>query len=371
MKRVFSMRTITVATILLTAGLTTTASGQSTRWLSGAQFEARLKAPITSTWKQPLRDVIHSLRNNFGICIFTDRRIDPEQSIELQVEALSLEQTLRRLALMAKADLSFIRNVIYLGPQETTNLLATVAEIQAQDLQTARTTIEPALFRPTAISWNRPAKPGTILADDADRLKLIYSNPKEIPFDLWDSGELAALPFAYRTTILLAGFGKTFQFIDNSTLRVIDFPQRATFQTTINRKVSPPNLARVRKQFPTLQININADKLTVQGRWEEVSQLKRLLNTGTVTTTKPATPGSQVYTLTVENQPVQAIIQAIAQQEKLEINATEQAQQLWSKRISIEVKQLSLNELLSTVAGQAMLTFNVADDILTIDAADK
>ncbi|MFL2866028.1 MAG: hypothetical protein ACJZ8Y_12520 [Pirellulaceae bacterium] len=157
------MRTIAVATILLTAGLTTTASGQSTRWLSGAQFDARLKAPITSTWKQPLRDVIRSLRNNFGICIFTDRRIDPEQSIELQVEALSLEQTLRRLALMAKADLSFIRNVIYLGPQETTNLLATVAEIpgsrspnRTYDNRTSVVQAYSNLVEPPRQTWHHP-----------------------------------------------------------------------------------------------------------------------------------------------------------------------------------------------------------------------
>ena len=141
MNRACGIRNITVATILLTVGITTVSSGQSTKWLSGAEFETRLKAPVTSTWKQPLRDVVRSLRTNLGICIFTDRRIDPEQSIELQVEALSLEQTLRRLALLANADLSFIRNVIYLGPQDTTNLLATVAEIQAQNLRTARMTI--------------------------------------------------------------------------------------------------------------------------------------------------------------------------------------------------------------------------------------
>ena len=371
MNRACGIRNITVATILLTVGITTVSSGQSTKWLSGAEFETRLKAPVTSTWKQPLRDIVRSLRTNLGICIFTDRRIDPEQSIELQVEALSLEQTLRRLALLANADLSFIRNVIYLGPQDTTNLLATVAEIQAQNLRTARMTIQPALFRPTSISWKRPAQPVTILTEDANLLKLTYSNPKEIPFDLWDSGELTALPFAYRTTILLAGFGKTFQFTDNSTLQVIDFPQQSTYQTTINRRVSPSNLARVRKQFPTLKINDNAEKLTVQGRWEEVNQLKRLLNTGTTTTTKPATPARQVYTLTVENQPVQAIVQAIAQQEKLKINASEQAQQLWARRVSIEAKQLSLEQLLSTVAGKAMLTFKIEKEILTIDAADR
>ncbi len=146
------------AIILVLCSVTSAASGQDSQWLSGAQFDARLQAPITSTWKQPLRDVVQSLRDNFSICIFTDRRIDPEQIIELQVEDLSLEQTLRRLALTANADLSFVRNVIYLGPTDSTGLLATVAAIQNQNLKSVMSA-QPALFKPSKVTWNRPANP--------------------------------------------------------------------------------------------------------------------------------------------------------------------------------------------------------------------
>ena len=90
---------------------------------------------MTSQWKLPLRDLVYSLESNFQICIFLDRRIDPQQTISLQVENTSLEQTLRRLALTAKADLCFIRDVVYLGPTPTCHLLATVAEIHAQNLR--------------------------------------------------------------------------------------------------------------------------------------------------------------------------------------------------------------------------------------------
>tara|TARA_B100000945_G_C20362706_1_gene587993 strand:- start:130 stop:1245 length:1116 start_codon:yes stop_codon:yes gene_type:complete len=360
-----------IAALLVAVSLTTVSAGQSSTWLSGAQFNTRLKAPITLTWKQPLRDVIQSLKDNFSLCIFTDRRVDPDQLIELQVEDLSLEQTLRRLALTADMDMSLIRNVVYFGPTETTTLLATVAAIQAQNLKTTLTAPAPELLQAAPISWDRLANPRTILSNDASRLQLKYSNPESIAFDLWEAGQLAALPFAYRTTILLAGFGKTFEFTDNSTLMVIDFPQQATFQTRINRQFSPQTLARIDKQFPTLKIELNTNGLTVQGRWEEVNQLERLIRGGTTATTKPASKGTQVYTLTVENQSVKAIIQAIAQQEKLTVEASEQAQKVWGKRVSVVAKELRLNQLLSEVVGQAMLTFVIKDEILSIDIADN
>lgn len=360
-----------ISVFLLTVGLTPVAAGQSPEWLSGAEFHSRLKTPITSTWKQPLRGVVKSLRENFSICVFIDRRIDPNIPISLEVEDLSLEQTLRRLALTAKADISFVRNVVYLGPEHTSNLLATVAEIQAQNLKAKLMPPPPALLKSSPVVWNRLTNPRTVLNQDAGRLGLKYSNLEAIPFDLWNAGELAALPFAYRTTILLAGFDKTFQFANNSTVTVIDFPQQATLQKEINRKVSPQILAQIREQFPTLTIEPLDNRLTVQGRWEEIDQLERLVRVGKTTTSKPATEGMQVYTLTVENQPVKAIIQAIAQQEKLTVKATEPAQQLWMKRVSIEAKELRLNQLLSKVVKQAMLTFQIEDSILLIDTAEK
>ena len=79
----------------------------------------------------------------------------------------------------------------------------------------------------------------------------------------------------------------------------------------------------------------------------------------------------QVYTLTVENQSVQAIINAIAQQEKLMVQASTKAQQLWTKRVSLEAKQLSLSQLLTNVTMQAMLKFTIEGKILSIDVADN
>lgn len=368
--RILATATMLTCTIIQTVQAQTTP--QDRDFLTGVAFQQRLQGPVTSQWKLPLRDLVYSLESNFQICIFLDRRIDPQQTISLQVENTSLEQTLRRLALTAKADLCFIRDVVYLGPTPTCHLLATVAEIHAQNLRaTAATGSRAVLTKPVSLQWQRLAQPRTILTQEATRAQLAFSNPEAIPYDLWNAGSLAQLPFAHRTTILLAGFNKTFQFIDDQTMLVIEFPSQASLQKIIQRKISPANLAKVKTQFPKLELQVRPEGISVQGRWEDIAEFEKLLAGGKSTITKPATTGMQVYTLTVENQSTQAILQAVAQQSDLKIQATAAAKARWTKLISIEAKQLTLEQLLTQIVAPAMLAYEIKDSILTVDIANQ
>jgi hypothetical protein len=361
---------VLILLLFLTSPITP-AMAQSGEFLTGIQFETKLAAPVTSTWKQPLKDVVGSIETTFKICLFVDRHIDPDQLIELQVEDLSLEQTLRRLALTANAEISIIQHVVYLGPKTTCTLLATIAEIHHDNLRTATKAGNIMAVRAEPIQWERLTNPQTLLIHDAQRIGFRYSNQEAIPFDLWDAGELARLPFAHRTTILLAGFNKTFQITDQQTLTIINFPGEASLKRSFNKQLSSVNISKIRSQFPTLKIQSNNSGLVVQGRWEEIHQLERLLAGGTSTTTKPATTGMQVYTLTVENQPIQAILQAIAQQEKLELIATDKAKAILAKQTSIEAKQLTLTQLLDKVTKSAGLTTHIENGKLSIDVREN
>ena len=79
----------------------------------------------------------------------------------------------------------------------------------------------------------------------------------------------------------------------------------------------------------------------------------------------------QVYTLTVENQSTQAILQAVAQQSDLQIQATAAAKGRWTKLISIEAKQLTLEQLLTQIVAPPMLAYEIKDGILFVDIANQ
>ena len=152
---------------------------------------------------------------------------------------------------------------------------------------------------------------------------------------------------------------------------VIEFPSQASLQKIIQKKISPANLAKVKTQFPKLELQVRPEGISVQGRWEDIAEFEKLLAGGKSTTTKPATTGMQVYTLTVENQSTKAILQAVAQQSDLKIQATAAAKARWTKLISIEAKQLTLEQLLTQIVAPAMLDYEIKDSILTVDIANQ
>ena len=80
--------------------------------LANARFEQQLEALISTRWDLPLKDVLHSIRETQHVAIFLDRRIDPAQQIQLEVQDKTMSTALQLVANQANAQISHIRNVI-------------------------------------------------------------------------------------------------------------------------------------------------------------------------------------------------------------------------------------------------------------------
>ncbi|MBT4693952.1 MAG: hypothetical protein HOB73_11460 [Planctomycetaceae bacterium] len=334
--------------------------------LTNARFEQQLESPISTRWDLPLKDVLKSISETQRVAIFLDRRINPAQQIQLAVQDKTMSTALQQIASQANAQISYIRNVIYIGPQKTTRLLATVAAIHAE--QHRRNQAENARVFTIAKStqWNRLSQPQSIVTAIAETANIRITNIDKIPFDLWDKHMLPNLPFGMRMSIVLAGFDLTYQMNNDGSITLTPFPTEAKYQKTFSTNVSAANLNRIKNSFPTLQITNSNEQLVAAGRWEEIAELALLLRGNTIIRPKPMTTSKQVYTLTVTNQSIQNVLQAIASNEKLELTGSAEAQKLWGKRISLEAKELSLDDLLLQVAGMANLEYRIADKQLLI-----
>jgi hypothetical protein len=67
-------------------------------WKTGPALRKQLDASVGVTWpERPLRDGLTSLSRNTGVCIFLDRRIDPDQTVELTVRDESVQRVLEQL----------------------------------------------------------------------------------------------------------------------------------------------------------------------------------------------------------------------------------------------------------------------------------
>src|SRR6186713_1086691 len=77
---------------------------EAVAWKTGAALRKQLEASVSVTWgERPLREGLVNLTRSTGICIFLDRRIDPDQLVELSVRDQSVEHLLDQLAAKMEA----------------------------------------------------------------------------------------------------------------------------------------------------------------------------------------------------------------------------------------------------------------------------
>ena len=73
-------------------------------WKTGPQFRQQLDAKLSLTWSErQLREGLANLSQSTGIAIFLDRRIDPNQPIELSASEEPLQLVLAKIGGQAKA----------------------------------------------------------------------------------------------------------------------------------------------------------------------------------------------------------------------------------------------------------------------------
>ena len=333
---------------------------------TNTRFEQQLDTLISTRWNLSLKDALNSISETQRVAIFLDRRINPAQQIQLEVQDKTLSTTLQQIAKQANAQISYIRNVIYIGPAKTTHLLATVAAIHAETHRRNQAENTRVFTVGKSTQWNRLSQSQSIVTAIAKTVNAEITNIETIPFDLWDKHALPHLPFAMRMTIVLAGFDLTYQMNNDRSITLTPFPTEAKYLKAFSNKVSAANLIRIKTRFPALQITNTNQQLVASGRWEEIAELELQLRGNNVNRPKPTTTSKQVYTLTVTNQSIQNVLQAIASNEKLELVGSAEAQEIWSKRISLEAKELPLANLLLQVVGQGNLQYRIAAKQLLI-----
>ena len=112
------------------------------------------------TWpERPLRDGLASLSRNTGVCIFLDRRIDPDQNVELTVRDESVQRLLEQLADKTHAGVGMVGPVVYLGPPTIAGKLLTLAALRHKDAAALPNATKARLLKSQAWKWDELAEP--------------------------------------------------------------------------------------------------------------------------------------------------------------------------------------------------------------------
>ena len=351
---------------------------QGKKWLTRGSLRRALDRPVDITWaNSPLRQALNKLGAAQKTAVLLDRRIDPDQRIELTIADAPLRDAWRRIASKVDAGATQFGPVMYIGPKATGDRLRTVALLRIEgtrDLPDARRKI---LLRERAWRWDDLSKPRELLAHLASEGGLRIEGLESVPHDLWAAADLPPLALADRFTLIAAAFDLTYA-IDKTgqVLRLIAMPTKVTIVRDYDAGRRPETLReKIIQRLSADDVKISDGKLHVRGRIEDHEMVATLIRGDRPATGKSNKNLEKRYTIQFKQQPLGRTIKALARQLKLELDmddlALENAGVSLEQRISVAVTKATLDELLKAVLRPVGLGYRLEGRSLVIRPAEK
>jgi hypothetical protein len=336
---------------------------------TGEDFHRQLKQTVGVRWTEiTLRQALDYLPSQWGLAVFLDRRIDPDQLLRFQSDSQSLDGTLQSLAESLDLEVAFLDGVVYFGPPGVPDRLATLAEMKLEEMKQRGGTQNQIFTRREPLQWETLAEPRLLAAELARSAGVAIQNPDELPHDLWEANALPAIPWIHRLTVVLAGFDLTFEIsADGTNLQFVPMPADISLVRTYS---VPGNIATRLRQlqtaFPDVQLKRAGNRLQVRGTAAEHEGIRRQLESEPGRTAAGNRGGTAArisaaetrYTLRATNR-VGVILQAVAQQAQLMVETAPQVEPLLEQVVTLDVKDASLTELLN----QLLITQGLAYEL--------
>lgn len=361
-----------VCFVLFIATNASVAVAQDAAWKTGPAVRKELETPLGLTWSErSAREGLSNLAQSTGVAIWLDRRIDPDRKLTLKVADEPLNLVLLRVAEQLGGGVTLVGSVVYLGPKETTAVIATLATLRRQDVQKIEAAARAKLVRSEAWRWEELAEPRELLATLAERGGVTVQNAELMPHDLWPAGDFPATPWTERMTLLLAGFGLSYEFADRGTaIRLVPLPKEVTYEKAYTpRGDARDAAAQLARLTPHAKIEVEGSRLLVEASAEDHDKIDRLLK-GERVKTAVATPGEQRYSLTVENQPAGAVVKTVATQLKRELKFSPEIREKLAMNVSFVAKDVPLDGLLRKALAPLGLSYKLDATTLEIVAAE-
>jgi len=346
------------------------ASGQEkTDWKTGVEFRKQLEATVGINWgDNPLRDALGRLARTQGTAIFLDRRVDPDQRVAFTSRDEALEIAFVRLCAELGLGKSVIGSVVYIGPKDSADKFATVAALRRKDASALPATAKARWLKQASLVWPELTTPEELLQKLSREGNFVVD--RELPHDLWPAYDLPAMPLADRLSLVLAGFGMTYQIEQNgSAVRLVPIPNDIEYEKSYSRSDPAKLAAELKRLMPGLKIGRRNDEVVVRGPYEEHEKIERMLRGERVKTVTPV-PGEKRYTLKVENQPAGAVATTVAKEIGKKLTYEPAVLPKLKEKVTFSVTDVPLEQLLKATLEPLGLRAEVGDETLSIVVID-
>jgi hypothetical protein len=283
---------------------------------------------------------------------------------------LSLAGAIASLAADIEAATAVVGDTFIIGPPESVQNLRTLIALRLDELASLSDVSQQQianLRRRETLAWNDLDRPGDLIQSICENAGLRIENPQLIPHDLWARGSIANANAVEQLSIVLMQLDHAFEWSGGDSIRLVPYPA----DVAIARQHRPRGMTiaeaeqAAREEFPDLSIEANGRYLAVTGRIEEHERIEELL--GIREPSEDVSPMSvplarRTFTLTVVNQPVGGVLQALVDQG---VPIEFDAQQLTndgadlSLKIGLQLREVRIEELMEELCEPAGLTFEV------------
>jgi hypothetical protein len=134
--------------------------------------------------KVPLGDALARLETTLGEPIFTDRRVDPNNRISLDIVDAASDDVLAQAAAAASLGTSRLVGLVYFGPTGATSQLRTLAAIGEEEIARLPAKLRSAAKVKQAVDWSRLAEPRQLVTKLVEGRGLRLDGAEKIPHNL-------------------------------------------------------------------------------------------------------------------------------------------------------------------------------------------
>ena len=144
---------------------------------------------MTLLWQgQQLRKSLAALETAYHVDIWLDRRLDPDQTFDLEINDQPLSEVLQGIVERCDAGYQAYGDMIYVGPTQTASELATLMAKAREQLNDCPARVRRRWVELSSLRWNAPTEPRKLLERLADQCGAHLVHSELVPHDLWRAG---------------------------------------------------------------------------------------------------------------------------------------------------------------------------------------
>lgn len=313
----------------------------------------------------PLRQVIATISRSQRIAVLLDRRVDPDQTIDLAQSNVTAEQLLRHIAQDRGLGMTLLGPVVYLGPAEAALRLRTIALMRQEEARDLPGNSAMIFQRAEPLVWDDFATPRQILSRLATSAGIEISGLEQIPHDLWAGASLPPLTLVERLTLIAIQFDLTFRIgADGRSVVLVPVPPDVAIERRYPGGADPQRLAAQWSELlPGREIRVVGHEILVRGLVEDHERIGAVPKRVERHSPQRGSPGRSLTRFTVSHAqgPLDQLLDELARKLQLEVEIDREALRAAgispTQVVSFHVENATLEELFEAVLAPAGCTF--------------